>query len=93
VPRTKDTVRVVPLVEGDGCLRPLESCWGGEAVDSVHLLLGDVVLPVGLVRLGAPEDDEVALGLWELGVHLALFARSSAFRAGFWSLPYWPRVL
>jgi hypothetical protein len=26
VPQTKDAVRVVPLVEGDGCPRPLEPC-------------------------------------------------------------------
>jgi hypothetical protein len=62
-------------------------------VDGVHLLLGDVALPVGLIHLEAPEDHEVALGLGELGVLLALSTRSPAFRAGFWALPCWPRVL
>jgi hypothetical protein len=62
-------------------------------VDGVHLHLSYVALLVGLVRLGAPEDHEVELGLGELGVLLALSARSLAFRAGFWALPYWPRVL
>jgi hypothetical protein len=66
----QDTVRVVFLVEGDGHLGPLESRWGGEGVDSIHLLLGDAVLPAGLVRLGAPEDHEAAYGLEELVVFL-----------------------
>jgi hypothetical protein len=39
-------------------------------VDGVHLLLDDVVLPVGFILLGAPEDYEVALGLVELIVFL-----------------------
>ena len=39
-------------------------------MDSVHLLLGDAVLPAGLVRLGALEDHEAALGLGELIVFL-----------------------
>jgi hypothetical protein len=39
-------------------------------VNGVHLLLGDVVLPVGFISLGALEDHEVAIGLGELGVGL-----------------------
>jgi hypothetical protein len=41
-------------------------------VDGVHLLLGYVVLPVGLVRLGATEDHEVELRLGKLGVLLGV---------------------
>jgi hypothetical protein len=41
-------------------------------VDGVHLLLGYVALLVGLIRLGAPEDHEVELGLRELGVLLGI---------------------
>jgi hypothetical protein len=66
----QDTVRVVFLVEGDGRLGPLELRWGSEGVDSIHLLLGDAVLPAGLVRLGAPEDHEAAFGLEELVIFL-----------------------
>jgi hypothetical protein len=44
-------------------------------VDDVHLLLGYVALPVGLVRLGAPEDHEVELRLGELGVLLGIVRR------------------
>ena len=39
-------------------------------MDGVHLLLGDVALLAGLIRLGAPKDHEVVLGLGELGVIL-----------------------
>ena len=41
-------------------------------MDGIHLLLGDAALMVGLMRLGAPEDHEVALGLGELGVLLGV---------------------
>ena len=61
---------MVFLVEGDGRLGPSEPCRSGEGVNGVHLLLGDVVLPAGLVRLGAPKDHEAALGLGELIVFL-----------------------
>jgi hypothetical protein len=61
---------VIPLVEGDGHLGPLESHRGGEGVEGVHLLLGDAALLAGLIRLGAPEDHETAIGLGELGVVL-----------------------
>ena len=61
---------VVFSVEGDGCLGPLKPCQGGKGVDSVHLLLGDATLPMGLVRLGAPKDHEAVLGLGELIVFL-----------------------
>jgi hypothetical protein len=60
----------IPLIEGDGCLRPPELCWGSQGVDGVHLLLSDAALSVGFVRLGAPEDHEAVLGLVELGVLL-----------------------
>ena len=52
------------MVEGDGCLGPSKLHWGSEGIDDIHLLLGDVALPVGLVRLGAPKDLEAAFGLW-----------------------------
>ena len=65
-PRMRDAIRVIFLVEGDGRLGPLEPCWEGEGVNSVHLLLDDAALPVGLICLGAPKDHEVALGLGEL---------------------------
>ena len=61
---------MIPLVESDGCLGPPESHRGSEGVDSVHLLLGDAVLPAGLVHLGALEDHEAAIGLKEFGVVL-----------------------
>ena len=61
---------MVFLVKGDGYLGPLGPRQGGEGVDDVHLLLGDMVLPVGFIRLGATEDHEVAFGLWELVVLL-----------------------
>jgi len=51
---------------------------GGKGVNSVHLLLGDVALLARLVRLGAPEDHEVALGLRELGVFLLGVVRQVA---------------
>ena len=70
---------MIPLVEGDGRLGPLESHWSSEGVNGVHLLLGDAELSVGFVRLGAPEDHEVAINLGELGIIL-------------WSGVYWPRV-
>ena len=66
----RDTTEVIPLVEGDGRLGPFEPHWSGEGVNGVHLLLGDAVLPAGLVRLGAPEDHETTIGLRELGVIL-----------------------
>jgi hypothetical protein len=61
---------MILLVKGGGRLGPSEPCQGGEGVDGVHLLLGDVALQVGLVRLGALEDHEAALGLGELSVFL-----------------------
>jgi hypothetical protein len=39
-------------------------------VNGIHLLLGDAVLSVGFVRLGALEDHEAALSLGELIVFL-----------------------
>jgi hypothetical protein len=39
-------------------------------VNGVHLLLSDVVLPAGLICLGALEDNEIAIDLGELGVIL-----------------------
>jgi hypothetical protein len=65
-----NTIRVIPLVKGDGRLGPSELCRGGEDVDDVHLLLSYVALSMGLVRLGAPEDHEIAIDLGELGVVL-----------------------
>jgi hypothetical protein len=62
----RDTVGEVFLVEHDGRLGPSEPCRSNEGVDGIHLLLGDVVLIVGFIGLGAPEDHEAALGLWEL---------------------------
>jgi hypothetical protein len=66
----RDTVGVVFLVEGDGRLGPLEPRRSGKGVDGVHLLRSDVVLPVGFVCLGALEDHEAVLGLWELVIFL-----------------------
>jgi hypothetical protein len=57
---------MVFLVEGDGCLGPPELHRGGEGVEGIHLLFGDVALPAGFIHLGAPEDHEVVLGLGEL---------------------------
>ena len=65
-----DMIGMLFFVEGDGCLGPLEPRWGDEGVDGVHLLLGDATLPERLIRLGAPEDHEAALGLGELVVFL-----------------------
>ena len=56
---------MISFVEGDGHLGPSEPCQGGEGVNGIHLLL-----PVGLVRLGPPEDHEAALGLEQLIVFL-----------------------
>ena len=42
----------------------------GKGVNGVHILLGDVALPAGLICPGAPEDHEAALDLRELGVFL-----------------------
>jgi hypothetical protein len=66
----RDAVGVIFLVKGDGRLGPLEQRQGDEGVDGVHLLLGDAVLLVGLIHLGALEDHEAALGLGELVVLL-----------------------
>jgi hypothetical protein len=84
---------VILLVEGDGRLGPSEPRRDSEGVDGVHLLLGDVMLPAGFVRLGAPEDHEVANSLWKLGVVL----RGGVYRliglgGRLWALPCWPRV-
>jgi hypothetical protein len=54
----RDAIGMILLVERDGRLGPLEPRRGGKGVDGVHLLLGDAVLPAGLVRLGAPKDHE-----------------------------------
>ena len=66
---------MVFLVEGDGCLGPSEPCWGDEGVIGIHLLLGDAALPVGFIRLGAPEDHEAALSLRELLIFLLVAIR------------------
>jgi hypothetical protein len=63
-------IRVIFLVEGNGHLGPSELRRGGEGVNGVHLLVGDVALLVGFISLGAPEDHEAALGLGELIVFL-----------------------
>jgi hypothetical protein len=55
VPRMRDIVGVIFLVEGDGCLGPSELCQGDEGMDGIHLLLNDATLPMGLIRLGAPK--------------------------------------
>jgi hypothetical protein len=61
---------VILLVEGDSHLGSLKSRQGGEGVDGVHLLLCDAALPARLVRLGAPEDHEAAIGLKKVSVIL-----------------------
>ena len=61
---------MILLVESDGRLGPLELHQGGEGVDNVHLLLGDAVVLIGFIRLGAPKDHEAMLGLGELVVFL-----------------------
>jgi hypothetical protein len=43
-----DTIGVIVLIEGNGHLRSPESRWGSNGLDSVHLLLDDVALQVGL---------------------------------------------
>jgi hypothetical protein len=71
---------MVILIEGDGCLQTSEPRQGGNGLDSVHLLLGDAVLIMGLVDLGALEDHEPLLGLRELGVlPLSAISFPSAF--------------
>ena len=64
-----DTIRMVFLVESDGRLGPPEPRWGGEVVDGIHLLLGDVAL-ARFICLGALEDHEATLNLGELIVFL-----------------------
>ena len=59
----RDATRMILLVKGDGCLGPSESRRGGEGVNGVHLLLGDAALPVGLICLGAPEDQESSMDM------------------------------
>jgi len=61
---------VIFLVEGDGHLGPSKLCRGGKGVNSVHLLLSDVALSVGLIRLRAPKDHDAALNLRELVIFL-----------------------
>ena len=39
-------------------------------MDGVHLQIGDVVLPAGLICLGGSEDHEAAIDLRELGIFL-----------------------
>jgi hypothetical protein len=62
----QDVIRMVFLVEGNGRLGPPELHRGGEGVDGIHLLFGDVALPTGFICLGAPKDHEAALSLGEL---------------------------
>jgi hypothetical protein len=64
----RNTVRVVLLVKGDSHLGTLEAHWGGKGVDNVHLLLSDVVLLAGFIRLGAPKDHEAMVSLRKLSV-------------------------
>ena len=79
---------MVFLVEGDGRMGPPEPHRGSEGVDGVHLLLGDAALPVGLMRLGAPEDHEAALGLRELVVFLlGSISWVISLWGRFWALP------
>jgi len=66
----RDTIGVVFLVEGDGRLGPSEPRQTSEGVNRVHLLFGDAALLVGFIGVGAPEDREAAIGLWELIVFL-----------------------
>jgi hypothetical protein len=66
----QDVIRMVFLIKDDGHLGPLELHQGGKGMDGIHLLLDDVVLPVGFIHLGAPEDHEAALNLEELVVLL-----------------------
>ena len=66
----RNTIGVIPLVEGDGCLGPSEPCWSAKGVNGVHIPLGDVALPAGFIRLGAPKDHEAAIGLKQLSVIL-----------------------
>ena len=61
---------MIPFVEGDVHLGPLEPRRCGEGVNGIHLLLGDAALPTGFILLGAPEYHEAALGLGELIVFL-----------------------
>ena len=63
-------IGVIHLVESDGRLGPSKPCRAREGVDGVHLLLDDVVLLMGFVRLGAPEDHEATACLRKLGVVL-----------------------
>jgi hypothetical protein len=37
-------------------------------MNGIHLLLGDVMLPMGFIGLGAPKDHEAMLGLRKLSV-------------------------
>jgi hypothetical protein len=66
----RDTIGVIFLVKGDGCMGPSEPHRSSEGVNDIHLLLGDATLLAGFVGLGALEDHEAALGLWELVVFL-----------------------
>jgi hypothetical protein len=66
----RDAIGVIFLVKGDGHLGPSKPCQGGKGVDSVHLLLSGEALPVGLIRLKAPEGHKAALSLGELVVFL-----------------------
>ena len=63
-------IGMVFLVKGDGHLGPPKPHRGGEGVDGVHLLLGDVALPMGFIRLGASKDHEAALSLGKLIIFL-----------------------
>jgi hypothetical protein len=63
-------IGVIPLVDGDGCLRPSELCWGSDGVNGVHLLLSDAALSEEFVCLGAPEDREAVISHRELSVIL-----------------------
>jgi hypothetical protein len=85
----RDTFTVILLVEGDGRLGPSVLCQGSEGVDDIHLLLGDVALPVGLICLGGLEDHEATIGLRKLSVILRGGVRLLAGLGGrLLSLPY-----
>jgi hypothetical protein len=58
----------VVLVEGDGHLGPSEPHQSSKVMNGIHLLLGDVMLPMGFIGLGAPKDHEAMLSLRKLGV-------------------------
>ena len=62
----RNTIGVIPFIEGDVHLGPSEEGRGGKGVNGVHLLLSDAALPERLVRLGALKDHEAVISLREL---------------------------